>query len=164
MVYAFLDQTTHDDVGAIEFHDDSFLDPCRAPSGLLAARASSGDPPHDPTLGDSRNRFARTHRGASLHPLALDTRALRRNVVEMDAPDRACDTSWSIKTQDEKNRVCDPGVLATSGSRHGADRTANLPRCNISRKRAGWATGETPVGKRGFAYTGAIAPYRTPAA
>src|SRR5690606_25987469 len=47
MVYAFLDQTTHDDVGAIEFHVDSFLDPCRAPSGLSAAWASTGDPRHD---------------------------------------------------------------------------------------------------------------------
>src|SRR5690606_26818953 len=75
MVYAFLDQTTHDDVGAIEFHVDSFLDPCRAPSGLSAAWASTGDPRHDPTLGDSRNRFARPHCGTSLYPLARDTRA-----------------------------------------------------------------------------------------
>lgn len=58
-----------------------------------------------------------------------------RNVVEMNAPDRACGTSWDMKTEGEKNRVCDPGAFATSVDRDGADRAANLPRCNIGRKR-----------------------------
>jgi len=101
---------------------DSFRNPCHAPSGLKAARASSGGPRHDPTLGDSRNRFARTHRGTSLHPLAQDTRAIGRSVVEMDAPDHACGASWSMKTEDEKNRVCDPGVRHIVQPRCGMDK------------------------------------------